>query len=215
MAGILRDNLVVEGYEAITAADGVSAVDTALKRNPDCIILDVMLPGKNGFEVCRELRARGFARPILMLTAKSDEIDKVRGLELGADDYVTKPFGVQELLARIRVALRRPASAAAVATIRLGETEVDLRKWKVRRGRKEIALTTYEARLLELLAQKPGQVFARDEILNRVWGLDATPTNRTVDNFVARLRKKIEVNPSRPRHLLTIHGAGYKLEVDS
>lgn len=211
LAAVLKDNLELEGHGVLCVGDGARGLDLALGNNPDCVILDVMLPGKNGFDVCRELRAQGFTRPILMLTAKSQEVDKIRGLELGADDYVTKPFGLQELLARVRVALRRPVPSAAGVTFKIGDLEVNLNNWRVRRGRREIPLTTYEAKLLDLLGKSPGKVFSREEILGAVWGLESYPSNRTVDNFIAKLRKKIEPHPQHPRHLLTVHGTGYKL----
>jgi len=213
MADVLKDNLELEGYAVLCARNGIEGLDLALQKNPDCVILDVMLPGKNGFEVCRELRAREFVRPIIMLTAKSQESDKVRGLELGADDYVTKPFGLQELMARVRVVLRRPVPLSTPVVLKIGHVEVNLKNWRLKRGCQEIPLTTHEAKLLELLGQSPGKVFSRDEILNAVWGLDAYPSNRTVDNFIVKLRKKIEPCPQQPCHLITVHGSGYKLEL--
>jgi len=207
----LRDNLELEGYEVQTAADGEDGLAKAASFNPDLVILDVMLPRKNGFDVCRDLRARAISTPIVMLTARSAETDKVLGLELGADDYVTKPFSITELLARVRAVLRR-TSAQKVATdaVRIGDIDVDFKLHQARRGKARIDFTAREFELLRYFVQHTGQVVTREQILNEVWGYEEFPTTRTIDNFVAKLRQKIERAPHAPEHILTIHGSGYK-----
>ena len=207
----LRDNLELEGYEVQTAADGEEGLAKAAAFAPDLVILDVMLPRKNGFDVCRELRARSNSTPVVMLTARSAETDKVLGLELGADDYVTKPFSITELLARVRAVLRRTASQKpATDSVRIGEIEVDFKLHQARRGRSRIEFTAREFELLRYFVQHIGQVVTREQILNEVWGYEEFPTTRTIDNFVAKLRQKIERSPHAPEHILTIHGSGYK-----
>jgi two-component system alkaline phosphatase synthesis response regulator PhoP len=209
----LRDNLELEGYDVQTAADGDEGLARAASFNPDLVILDVMLPKKNGFDVCRELRARSNATPIVMLTARSAETDKVLGLELGADDYVTKPFSITELLARVRAVLRRAGSqktAAMSDTVRIGEIDIDFKLHQARKGKTRIEFTAREFDLLRYFVQHTGQVVTREQILNEVWGYEEFPTTRTIDNFVAKLRQKIERAPHAPEHILTIHGSGYK-----
>jgi two-component system alkaline phosphatase synthesis response regulator PhoP len=207
----LRVNLELEGYEVQTAADGEDGLAKAAAFAPDLVILDVMLPRKNGFDVCRELRARAITTPIVMLTARSAETDKVLGLELGADDYVTKPFSIIELLARVRAVLRRTAShKPATDAVRIGDIEVDFKLHQARRGRARIEFTAREFELLRYFVQHTGQVVTREQILNEVWGYEEFPTTRTIDNFVAKLRQKIELAPHAPEHILTIHGSGYK-----
>ena len=213
MAMGLRDNLQFEGYQVETAPDGEKGLDAAARIRPHLILLDVMLPGIDGFEVCRRLRARGVKAPILMLTARGQEIDKVRGLELGADDYITKPFGVRELLARIKAALRRARdddAPEAVAEAAIGTVKVNFVAGKIIRGRKEFALGYYEAEIIKMLVAAPGQVIDRARILSAVWGLENEPMNRSVDNHIVSLRRKIEEDPAKPRHILTVHGFGYK-----
>jgi DNA-binding response OmpR family regulator len=214
MAMGLRDNLAFEGYEVLTAADGERGVQMAEKERPSCILLDVMLPGIDGFEACQRMRKRGIRAPIIMLTARGQEIDKVRGLELGADDYMTKPFGLQELLARIRAVLRRAGAGpdhGVPEEIVLSRTHVSLRTGRVARGKKEAALGHYEAEILKMLLRTPGAVVERRGLLREIWGLENEPMNRSVDNHVVSLRRKIEEDPARPRHILTVHGFGYKL----
>jgi two-component system alkaline phosphatase synthesis response regulator PhoP len=207
----LRDNLELEGYEVQTAADGEDGLVKAAAFAPDLVILDVMLPRKNGFDVCRELRARSNSTPVVMLTARSAETDKVLGLELGADDYVTKPFSITELLARVRAVLRRTAShKPATESVRIGDIDVDFKLHQARRGRSRIEFTAREFELLRYFVQHTGQVVTREQILNEVWGYEEFPTTRTIDNFVAKLRQKIERSPHAPEHILTIHGSGYK-----
>jgi DNA-binding response OmpR family regulator len=208
----LRDNLELEGYEVQVASDGDEGLNKAASFNPDLVILDIMLPKKNGFDVCRELRARSNATPIVMLTARSAETDKVLGLELGADDYVTKPFSITELLARVRAVLRRAGSQKSTAadSARIGDIDVDFKLHQARRGRTRIEFTAREFELLRYFVQHTGQVVTREQILNEVWGYEEFPTTRTIDNFVAKLRQKIERAPHAPEHILTIHGSGYK-----
>jgi two-component system alkaline phosphatase synthesis response regulator PhoP len=207
----LRDNLELEGYEVQTAADGDEGLAKAASFSPDLVILDIMLPRKNGFDVCRELRARANPTPIVMLTARSAETDKVLGLELGADDYVTKPFSITELLARVRAVLRRSAGQKpATESVKIGDIDVDFKLHQARRGKTRIEFTAREFELLRYFVQHTGQVVTREQILNEVWGYEEFPTTRTIDNFVAKLRQKIEKAPHAPEHILTIHGSGYK-----
>lgn len=207
----LRDNLELEGYDVQTAADGDEGLHKAASSAPDLVILDIMLPKRNGFDVCRELRARNVSTPIVMLTARSAETDKVLGLELGADDYVTKPFSITELLARVRAVLRRANPQRPTAeTVRIGDLDFDFRLHQARRGQTRVEFTAREFELLRYLVQHVGQVVTREQILNDVWGYEEYPTTRTIDNFVAKLRQKIEKAPHAPEHILTIHGSGYK-----
>jgi len=207
----LRDNLELEGYDVQTAADGDEGLHKASSTAPDLVILDIMLPKRNGFDVCRELRDRNVSTPIVMLTARSAETDKVLGLELGADDYVTKPFSITELLARVRAVLRRSnPQRQATETVRIGDIDFDFRLHQARRGQTRVEFTAREFELLRYLVQHVGQVVTREQILNDVWGYEEYPTTRTIDNFVAKLRQKIEKAPHAPEHILTIHGSGYK-----
>jgi DNA-binding response OmpR family regulator len=208
----LRDNLSYEGYRVLTATDGEKGLSLAMKEKPDLVILDWMMPGMDGLTVCRELRGRGNQAPVVFLTARGQEVDRVLGLEMGADDYITKPFSVRELAARVKAILRRAAGMAArPAVFRAGEAEVDASSFTAKKGKKTVELGRYEAEILRVLAQRRGQVVSRNEILNEVWGLDANPTDRTVDNYIVKIRQKIEKDPKNPRALVTVHGAGYKL----
>lgn len=207
----LADNLACESHDVLTAADGEHGYSLARSAQPELIVLDLMLPRLSGYELCRKLRAENVATPIVMLTARGDESDRVVGLDLGADDYITKPFSVRELLARIRAVLRRAqAHSALPSELRFGNVTVDFRRYEARRGGQPVGLTRKEFGLLRLLAARSGEAVTRDDLLNEVWGYDATPTTRTVDNHVASLRSKLEDNPSNPQHLLTVHGVGYK-----
>jgi len=207
----LRDNLELEGYEVVTATDGDQGLQAAATLRPDLVILDLMLPRRGGLEVCRELRARGNATPVVMLTARSQETDKVLGLELGADDYITKPFSISELLARVRAVLRRTTRAGAKPDrCVIGDIEIDFRTHQAVRAGERLALTSRELDLLHYFVSRRGEVVTRDQILSDVWGYDDAPTTRTIDNFVAKLRQKIERQPHQPEHLLTVHGTGYK-----
>jgi DNA-binding response OmpR family regulator len=212
----LKYNFVKEGYRVVTAADGAEAIETARREKPALIILDLMLPRMSGLEVCRILRNE-MAVPILMLTAKADETDKIVGLELGADDYVTKPFSVRELTARVRAMLRRSRMAqeqvpADENVIRVGELNIDLLRHRAARGESVLDLTPKEFDLLAYLARNKGMALSRDQILERVWGYDFAGETRTVDVHVRWLREKIEKDPKEPKLLQTVRGVGYKLE---
>ncbi len=211
----LRDALEFEGFRVISAGKGREGIALARSEGPDAIILDLMLPDMNGYAVCEEVRRIDARVPIVMLTARSQETDKVRGLDVGADDYVTKPFGVNELIARMRALFRRAGrgGGGVAETLRLGEATVSLTAQTVdARGRQHM-LSFYEVELLRMLAERAGQPVSRDEILTKVWGLEASSTNRTVDNFIVKLRRKIEKSPDKPQHILTVYGYGYKLAV--
>lgn len=203
-------NIKAEGYEVVTAATGNAGLDAALQERPDLILLDLMLPGMSGLDVCRELRRKQYDAPIIMLTARAEEVDRVVGLEIGADDYITKPFGIRELLARIRVRLRRKAGAAVDGVLRFGDAEVDLDKHEAMRLGRPVELTGKEFEVLRLLAKHRGQIVTRERLLDEVWGYEHYPTTRTVDNHILRLRQKLEEEPSNPRFILSIYGEGYK-----
>ncbi len=208
----LCDTLEFEGFRVVHAATGKEGVARAKSEHPDCIILDLMLPDINGFQVCDEVRRTDPRVPILMLTARSQEADKIRGLEVGADDYVTKPFSVGELVARVRAIFRRAGLTAPTSQrIQIGDAVVDTATQMLERGRAKQQLSFYEVELLRLLHERAGQPVSRDEILDKIWGIEAGPTNRTVDNFVVKLRRKLEPHPDKPRHILTVWGTGYKL----
>lgn len=203
--------LTSANYTAITASTGEDGLRKANEQHPDAIILDLILPDMRGEEVCRRLRASGNQTPILMLSSKNLELDKVLGLEIGADDYVTKPFGIQELLARIKALLRRSPRTNVKDEVRFGDVSVDFKKLKVMRAGVTFQLTAKEARILMHLLAHEGEVVSRESLLNEVWGYDALPVTRTVDNYILSLRKKIELDPANPTHLLTVHTVGYKL----
>lgn len=207
----LEDDLKLEGYQVEVARDGEAAGRLALAEPFDLIVLDVMLPHKDGFEVCRELRRAGQRMPIIMLTAKTQDSDKVLGLELGADDYITKPFNPRELRARIKAVLRRSGSELP-ELYSFGNVEVDFIRHEVRRAGKPVPLTHMEFRLLAALVRRRGRVLSRDQLLDDVWGLDSIVTDRAVDTHIANLRKKVEPKPSHPRYLVTVHGAGYRFD---
>jgi DNA-binding response OmpR family regulator len=209
----LRDALEFEGFRVISAGRGQDGVALARSEAPDAIVLDLMLPDMNGYAVCQELRRFSPHVPIVMLTARSQETDKIRGLDAGADDYVTKPFSVNELIARVRAIFRRTTQGPASVgeTLEVGQASVNLTSQTVTVGGSEQALSFYEVELLRVLAERIGQPVSRDEILSRVWGLESSSTNRTVDNFIVKLRKKIERSPEKPQHILTVYGLGYKL----
>lgn len=204
-------SLKAEHYEVLTATDGEKGYQIGKRGNIDLIILDLMLPNKNGEEICRDLRKEGINIPILMLTVKKEEMDKVLGLEVGADDYVTKPFSIRELHARIKALLRRPpALKKEIDAYTFGDVHVDFKKHEVTKNKAPLQLSVRELEVLKYLIQHEGEVVTRDMLLENVWGYEAFPTTRTVDNYILSLRKKIEENPSKPKHLLTIHTAGYK-----
>ena len=208
----LKDNLEFEGYEVSEAVDGANALETLKEIQPDLIVLDVMMPNLSGFEVCKQLRKEGNETPIILLTAKGEEIDKVLGLEMGADDYVQKPFSIRELIARIKAILRRsekPSKNDSLVTI--GELTVDFKKYIATRAGQDEKLSHKEFEILQYLLDHQGAVVDRYELLKNVWGYNEQPTTRTVDNFIVRLRQKVEVDPSNPKHIITVHGSGYKL----
>jgi DNA-binding response OmpR family regulator len=209
----LRDALEFEGFRVIAAVKGQEAVALARIEAPDAVVLDLMLPDMNGYAVCEQLRRINAQVPIVMLTARSQETDKIRGLDAGADDYVTKPFSVNELIARVRAIFRRTSRGAPSIpeTLEIGEMSVNLTAQTISTGGREQMLSFYEVELLRMLAERAGQPVSRDEMLSKIWGLDASSTNRTVDNFIVKLRKKIEKSPDRPQHILTVYGLGYKL----
>ena len=211
MAIGLRDNLEFEGYDVRIARDGEEALASAAESPPDLILLDLMLPKRNGLDVCRELRRQGLNVPIIMLTARSQETDKVVGLEIGADDYVTKPFSVRELMARVHVQLRRIApESGGVEHFRFGDIELDFKRQHAARAGRLLHLTAREFDLLRYFVRRRGETVSRDELLDKVWGMRAYPLSRTVDNHIAKLRQKIERLPAEPEYLITVHGLGYK-----
>jgi len=212
----LEEVLKSDGFEVVTCNRGDQALAAVSKHQPSLIVLDVMLPGASGYDICKQLRAKKAATPILMLTAKGQEIDKVVGLDLGADDYVTKPFGVRELLARIHALLRRGSagakSALAETEFQVGPASIDPKTFQIRRGRSVVELTAKELKLLQLFHAHAGEVLSRDRLLNEVWGYHYYGTTRTLDQVIVQLRKKLGDNGDAPQHILTVHGVGYKLQ---
>ena len=209
----LEDDFRLENYDVEVASDGIEGLAKAVNPGIDLIILDIMLPGLNGFDICKKLRTQGIRTPIIMLTAKGQEIDRVVGLEIGADDYVTKPFSPRELQARVKAVLRRMEKEpddAGENLFRSGGLEVDFRQYECRKNGKEVSLTAHEFELLKHLIQNRGRVINRDELLDEIWGKDVFVAPRTVDTHMANLRKKIEDDPSRPRLIISIRGVGYK-----
>jgi DNA-binding response OmpR family regulator len=208
----LRDALEFEGFRVLSTGKGKEGITLAKSENPDAVILDLMLPDKNGYAVCEEIRRSNPFVPIIMLTARSQETDKIRGLDAGADDYVTKPFSVNELIARMRAIFRRTSRApTAPEILEIGGTQVSFAAHTMVARGETFQLSFYEVELLRLLAERTGQPVSRDEILQKIWGLESLPTNRTVDNFIVKLRKKLEASPDKPKHILTVYGFGYKL----
>ena len=207
----LADSFRFESYEVVTAGDGETGYQLAKKENPDLIVLDLMLPRLSGYEVCQRLRKEGMNTPILMLTARSEEADRVLGLDLGADDYVAKPFAVRELMARVRALLRRAKpSAAAIDRLEFDDVVVDFLTYEATKAGQRLEMARKEFQILRALASRAGQVVTREELLNQVWGYEVYPTTRTVDTHVGQLRAKLERNPAEPRRLLTVHGVGYR-----
>jgi DNA-binding response OmpR family regulator len=210
----LRDALEFEQFEVATTGLGREAIRLVRERNPDLVILDLMLPDSNGFTVCEDIRKSHPVIPIIMLTARSQETDKIRGLEVGADDYVTKPFSIGELVARVNAMFRRlTRSTSPDDAIQIGEVMVFPRRHELVRNKRVVPLTFYEVEIVRLLHERAGQPVSREEILDKIWGVSAHSTTRSVDNFVVKLRKKIEDDASKPRHIVTIYGTGYKLVV--
>jgi DNA-binding response OmpR family regulator len=207
----LRDNFEFEGYEVITARDGVEGLQLALEESPDLVVLDVMMPRMSGLEVCKQLRAQRASIPIIMLTARGQEVDKVVGLELGADDYVTKPFSIRELLARVKAVLRRTSVLPKeLDQHTFGDVEVDLRRCRVLKSGKALDVSSKEFELLKYFICHAGETLSRHQLLEDVWGYEHYPTTRTVDTHLVRLRQKLEPNPEQPEYFLTVHGTGYR-----
>ena len=213
IAAGLQDDLELEGYTVEVVEDGATAVDRALEGGYDLILLDVMLPQKDGFTVCRDVRQAGLCTPIILLTAKGQEVDKVLGLELGADDYVTKPFSPRELLARIKAVLRRTNDSAQLAQVcQFGDVKVDFRRCEVSRKGKKVDLTAVEFKFLRTFLSHPGQVLTLDQLIEEVWGRDVFLSDRVIYTHISNLRNKIEANPAQPQHLITVRGMGYRFD---
>jgi DNA-binding response OmpR family regulator len=211
MQVILTDNLQFEGYQVLSVDTGEAGLESALRDKPDLILLDLMLPRMSGYEVCRKIRAGGCDVPIIVITARNTEMDRIAGLELGADDYVGKPFSVRELLARVRAQLRHgEALVRKQSLLTFGDLTIDLKLRLVSRGSKPLDLSSREFDLLRYFIAHRGEIVTRDQLLTDVWGYQSLPTTRTVDNFVAKLRRKIEPDPAEPTFILTIHGSGYR-----
>jgi len=211
MVAGLRDNFEYEGYEVISAPDGVAGLDRALAEHPDLVVLDVMMPRMSGLDVCKQLKVKRPGLPIIMLTARGQEIDKVVGLELGADDYVTKPFSIRELMARVKAVLRRVSPRSAAPEVyRFGDVEVNIRSNEVRRTGAPVELSSKEFALLAYFLAHPAETLSRERLLDDVWGYENYPSTRTVDTHILHLRQKLELNPEEPRLFLTVHGSGYK-----
>ena len=211
MVAGLRDNFEYEGDEVITANDGLAGLERALTDSPDLLVLDVMMPRMSGLDVCKQLKAKRPSIPIIMLTARGQEVDKVVGLELGADDYVTKPFSIRELLARVKAVLRRTQTAPKdQEQYKFGDVEVNLRSCQVSRKGKPLEFSSKEFELLKFFLSHSGEAISRDRLLEEVWGYDRFPTTRTVDAHIVRLRQKLEPKPEDPQFILTVHGLGYK-----
>jgi DNA-binding response OmpR family regulator len=212
----LKDNLEYESYEVLTATDGEQGYELIQKHRPHLVVLDLMIPKMSGYELCRKVRGEGITTPILMLTARSEEVDRVQGLDLGADDYVTKPFSVPELLARVRAILRRTQPATALPDhLAFDDVSVDFNRFEAAKAGRVVKLSRKEFGVLRLLAARVGQVVTRNELLDEVWGHESFPTTRTVDNHIASLRAKLENDPANWRRLITVHGVGYKLTLET
>ena len=212
----LKDNLEYESYTVFTAMDGEEGYRLVHAHRPDLIVLDLMLPKMDGYELCHKIREEGLTVPVLMLTARSEETDRVRGLDLGADDYITKPFSVPELLARIRAILRRSKPSTAVPErVQFDDVIIDFTCFEAHKADEALKLSRKEYGVLRLLASRAGQVVTRNELLDEVWGHDYFPTTRTVDNHIASLRAKLENDPAQPTRLITVHGVGYKLNLET
>jgi DNA-binding response OmpR family regulator len=209
----LADNLTFEGYQVASASNGVEALDKILNDHFDLVILDVMMPEMSGFDVCKKVRAKGIDVPIVFLTAKGEEIDKVIGFELGSDDYITKPFSVRELMARVKAILRRKGSSVQHDdTVQIGKLKVNFSAYTAHdESGAEVRMSHKEFAILHHLVSHSNQIITRHDLLEKVWGYDETPTTRTVDNFIVRLRQKVERDPDNPRIILTVHGTGYKM----
>jgi len=210
----LKDNLEFEGYDVDTANDGVQGLKKILDNSYNLIILDVMMPKKSGFDVCKEARKAGITTPVILLTAKGDEIDKVVGLEIGADDYVTKPFSLRELLARVKAILRRSENLVmneSAREVKIGKLEINFNGYKATTKNKDVQMSHKEFEILHYLWKRRNSTVTRDDLLTEIWGYDENPATRTVDNFILKLRQKIETDSNHPQVILTVHGIGYKL----
>ncbi|MFM1848667.1 MAG: hypothetical protein RL417_2141, partial [Pseudomonadota bacterium] len=203
-------NLELEGFKVVTAGDGEEGILLINEAHPDLILLDVMMPKKDGLQACKEIRGAGISTPLILLTARSAEVDKVLGLDLGADDYLAKPFGMLELIARVKALLRRTQTTKEVDEVKFDDVVIDFKAYRAARADQPLELSAREYRLLRYLVAKRGSVVTRDELLDEVWGYNSYPSTRTVDNHIARLRQKIEDNVEEPKHILTVHGVGYK-----
>ena len=209
----LEDNLKFAGYEVSTARSGREALQLLRQEEFHLIVLDIMLPYVSGFEVCKRLRESGNETPIIMLTARTQEQDRIQGLDLGADDYITKPFSINELLARVRAVLRRfEHQARMLERFSFGDMEFDFKKYEARKGGVELEISSREFQILKILITHEGEVVSRDMLIGEIWGYDDFPTQRTIDTHVARLRQKLEDDPAQPEHILTVYGAGYKFQ---
>ena len=213
---VIQDALKSQGYGVISAEDGLKGLEMARELKPDLLVLDVMLPSIDGFEICRRVRQEGIVSPVLMLTVKDEEVNKVLGLELGADDYVTKPFSLKELSARVNALLRRDDEYQVEKDLyRFGNVELDFFKYEARKDGENLELTPLEIKILKLLVSQKGKVITRDEFLDKIWGADnLAVSHRTVDSHIAHIRKKIEEDPSNPKHVLSVHSIGYKFVDD-
>lgn len=209
----LNETFTAEGYSVIEADTGTKGFEIASKDNFDLIVLDLILPGKDGIEICKDLRSDGVKTPIIMVTSRKEEIDKILGLEIGADDYVTKPFSIRELIARVKALIRRSTyEPGDIEQVAFANLKIDFKKQEMFKGLNSVKLSSTEYRILHYFIDHEGQVISRDKFLDEVWGYDSYPTTRTVDNYILSLRKKIEDDPANPKHLLTVHKVGYKFQ---
>jgi len=207
----LEDNLNIEGYDVLTATNGIQGLKTALKKEIDLVILDIMLPGINGYEICRKVKAEKPELPVIMLTARGSEMDKVAGLDIGADDYITKPFSLPELLARIRAAFRRiKKDPSPLSSFSYDQVFIDFQNFQAFFKNSKVGMTNKEFEIMEYFISHENKVIHRHELLDEVWGYEVTPTTRTVDNFILALRKKLEEDPTRPKHIISVRGIGYR-----
>ncbi len=207
----LEDNLNLEGYEVLTAPDGIKGLKSAVENKIDLLVLDIMLPGMNGYEICRKVKAEKPELPVIMLTARGSEMDKIAGLDIGADDYITKPFSLPELLARIRAAFRRVKKDPQPLTgFSYDKVFLDFRNFQAFFNDAEVSMTNKEFEIMAYFISHENQVIHRHDLLNEVWGYEAMPTTRTVDNFILNLRKKLEENPAKPKHIISVRSIGYK-----
>ena len=207
----LEENLILEEYSIVTATNGIEGLKSALENEIDLVLLDIMLPGINGYEICRKIKKEKSDLPVIMLTARGSEMDKVAGLDIGADDYITKPFSLPELLARIRAAFRRiKKDPGPLTSYSFGQVTLDFKNFQAFYKDNEVKLSNKEFDIMEYFIIHEGKAVHRHDLLNEVWGFDAMPTTRTVDNFILDLRKKLEENPSEPKHIISVRGVGYK-----